>query len=147
MAVTTFWYGKAFLSILNKEVDWMADDIGVSLHTSLYVPNQDTHDYYNDVNNEVGDSGDYAAGGQLLTVKTIDYTGGTNVIKLSAAPTVWTGATITARYVVIYDATPGVAATDPLLGYVDFGGNVSCTNGTFTITWGAGGIFTITPAG
>jgi len=146
MTVSAKWYGNGLLKALNKEVDWDSDSIKVSLHAVGYVPNQDTDIYYNQVTSEVGASGDYVAGGQALGTKTIGYTPGTNVIKVSAAPTVWTGATITARIAVIYDAATGVATTEPLLGYVDFGADVSCTAGTFTITWDAAGIFTITPA-
>ncbi len=79
------------------------------------------------------------------TSKTIDYTGATNVVKLDAADTTWPDSTITARYAVIYCST-GVSTTSALLGYVDFGADVISTAGTFTITWHADGIFTITPA-
>jgi hypothetical protein len=47
---------------------------------------------------------------------------------------------------VIIDKTPGSAAANPLIGYVDFGQDVSSVNGTFTINWSADGILTITPA-
>ena len=50
--------------------------------------------------------------------------------------------TITARYAVIYDST-GTSSTSALIGYVDFGADVSTTNGTFQITWDSAGIFTI----
>jgi hypothetical protein len=146
MAVTAYWYGNAMLSILNKEIDWAADAIKVSLHTVTYTPDQDAHNYYDDVTNEVGASGTYSAGGALIGTPTIGYTAGTNVIKLDGDDVAWTGATITARYAVIYDSTPGSAATNPLIAYVDFGANVTSTAGTFTITWAAGGILTITPA-
>jgi hypothetical protein len=34
----------------------------------------------------------------------------------------------------------GTAATSPLLGYVDFGADVSATGAAFTITWDATGV-------
>lgn len=49
----------------------------------------------------------------------------------------WASSTITARYAVIYDGTPGSDATRPLIGYLDFGADQSTTNGTFQITWDA----------
>lgn len=146
MAVTAKWFGNAFLKMLNKEIDWDSDTIKVSLHTSAYTPDQDAHDYANDLTNEVANGNGYTTGGATLGSKTIDYTAGTNVVKLDAADTVWSASTITARYAVIYDSTPGSAATNPLLGYVDFGADVTSTNGNFTITWDGAGIFTITPA-
>ncbi len=152
MAVTAYWYGQALLQALGSgtagnapNIDWLSDTIKVMLCTSTYVPNQDTHVFKSDVTNEVTGTG-YTATGATLANKTIGYTAGTNVIKLDADDTSWSTATITARYAVIYDATPATDATRPLLGYIDFGADVISTAGTFQITWDAAGIFTITPA-
>lgn len=38
MAVTGKLYGKVFEALFNKEIDWMTDDVRVSLHTVTYVP-------------------------------------------------------------------------------------------------------------
>lgn len=143
MAVTAYWYGKAFLAILNKEVDWASDTIKVALCTSTYTPDQDTHDYFNDITNEVVGAG-YSAGGATLDTPTIGYTALTNVTKLDANDTTWAAATITARYAIIYDAQTGVAATSPLIAYVDFGADFTSTAGEFKITWHGDGIATIT---
>lgn len=145
MAVTAKLYGKGLLSLANKEIDWTSDTIKVALTTSSYTPDQDVHDYFNDVTNEVSGTG-YTAGGATLANCTATYTAGTNVMKLDADDAVWATATITARYAVIYDSTPGTAATNPLIGYVDFGADVSSTAANFTITWDAAGIFTYTAA-
>lgn len=53
MAVTSKVFGKAILAMMNKEIDWAADAIKVSLHTSSFSPDQDTMDYYDDLTNEV----------------------------------------------------------------------------------------------
>jgi hypothetical protein len=58
----------------------------------------------------------------------------------------WAASTITARYAVVADTTPGTAATNPLICYVDFGADVTSSGGNFTITWDADGIFTVTVA-
>lgn len=145
MAVTAMWYGQAIAKAFNKEIDWDSDTIKVSLHTSSYTPNQDTHEYTDDLTNEVANGNGYTTGGATLGNKTLGYTGGTNVIKFDGDDVSWTSSTITARYAVIYDDTPATAATKPLLGLVDFGADVSTTNGTFAITWNANGILTITP--
>jgi hypothetical protein len=76
----------------------------------------------------------------------VNYTAGTNTLVLDAVDTAWTGSTITARYAVIYNSTPGTDATRPLIAYVDFGADVSTTAGTFTITWDAAGLVTLTAA-
>lgn len=143
MAVTAFWYGLGLKSLVEKKIDYVNDTIKVMLCTSSYTPNQDTHDFKDDITNEVSGTG-YTAGGATLTTKTDSYTSGTNTIALDADDVTWSSSSITARYAVIYDATPGTDATRPLLGYVDFGADVTSTNGNFTITWAAGGILTAT---
>jgi len=142
MAVTAFWYGLGLSACLNKLVDFDTDTIKVSLHTSTYVPAQDTHDYWDDATNEVTGTG-YTAGGATLAGASITYTAATNILKLDGTDVTWTSATITARYAVIYGST-GTAATSPLIGYVDFGADVTSTAGDFKITWHADGILKIT---
>ena len=140
-------YGSFLVKSLNKEIDWDSDTIKVALLTNAYTPNQDTHDYFDDVSsNEVAATGGYTAGGETLASKTITYDSGTNVIVLDAADLTWSASTITARYAVVYDATPGSNATRPLIGYVDFGSDQSSSSGNFTITWDATGIVRITVA-
>lgn len=139
-------YGNFLLKALNKEVDWDTDTIKVALVSSSYTPNQDSHDYWDDVSaNEVTGTG-YTAGGASLASKTATYDSGTNVVILDAADTVWASSTITARYAVIYDDAGATAAQKVLVGYVDFGSDQSSTNGNFTVTWDATGIVRITVA-
>ncbi len=138
-------YGNFLKLALNKEVDWDTDTIKVALLSNAYTPDQDAHDYFNDVSaNEVSGTG-YTAGGNTLASKTITYDSGSNVITLDAADTTWSSSTITARYAVVYGST-GTASSSPLIGYVDFGSDQSSSNGNFTITWDATGIVRITVA-
>jgi hypothetical protein len=139
-------YGNFLLKALNKEVDWDSDTIKVALLTSSYTPNQDAHDYWDDVSaNEVTGTG-YTAGGATLGTKTATYDSGTNVVILDAADTVWASSTITARYAVLYDDSGATSAQKVLVGYVDFGSDQSSTNGNFTVTWDATGILRLTVA-
>jgi len=139
-------YGQFLQKALNKEVDFDTDTIKVALLTSSYSPNQDTHDYFDDVNTfEVTGTG-YSQGGTALASKTSTYDSANNVIILDAADVTWASSTITARYAVVYDDTPATNGTKPLIGYVDFGSDQSSTNGNFTITWDATGIVRITVA-
>jgi len=138
-------YGNFLKLALNKEVDWDTDTIKVALLSNAYTPDQDAHDYFNDVSaNEVTGTG-YTSGGATLASKTITYDSGSNVITLDAADTTWSSSTITARYAVVYGST-GTSSTSPLIGYVDFGSDQSSSNGNFTITWDATGIVRITVA-
>jgi len=138
-------YGNFILKALNKEVDFDSDTIKVALATSSYTPDQDAHDYFNDVSTyEVSGTG-YTAGGNTLASKTATYDSANNVIVLDAADTTWASSTITARYAIVYDST-GTSSTSALIGYVDFGSDQSSTNGNFTITWDSTGIVRITVA-
>ena len=141
---TTKTYGSLIAKAFNKEVDWDSDTIKVALLTSSYTPNQDTHDYYDDVSAYQVSGTGYTSGGATLASKTNAYTNATNVTTFDAADVSWTTSTITARYAVIYDDTPATAATKPLIGYVDFGSDQSSSAGTFSIVWDAAGIFTTT---
>jgi hypothetical protein len=139
-------YGQFLSQALNKEIDWDTDTIKVALLTNSYTPDQDAHNYLDDVvAYEVSGTG-YTAGGNTLANKTNAYNSATNVIVLDADDTTWSSSTITARYAVVYDATPATNATRPLIGYVDFGSDQSSSNGNFTITWDATGIVRITVA-
>lgn len=139
-------YGQFLQQALNKEVDWDTDTIKVALLSNAYTPDQDAHNYFDDVvANEVTGTG-YTAGGLTLANKTNTYNSATNVIVLDADDVTWSASTITARYAVIYDATPATDATKPLIGYVDFGSDQSSSNGNFTITWDSTGIVRITVA-
>lgn len=139
-------YGNFLKQALNKEIDWDSDTIKVALLSSSYTPNQDTHDYLDDVSSyEVTGTG-YTTGGITLASKTSTYDGTNNVIILDAADVTWSSSTITARYAVVYDDSGASAAAKPLIGYVDFGSDQSSTNGNFTITWDSTGIVRITVA-
>lgn len=124
-------------------IDILDDTIKVSVHTSTYAVSQATHDFYDDVTNEVTSSG-YTAGGTTLSNKT--YSSSSLVTTFDdTADVVWTGVTFTARYAVLYKST-GTASTSPLIGYLDFGADQSPAGVNFTIAWNASGIFTWTVA-
>lgn len=144
MAVSSFVYGLALQSMLNKEIDFDSDTVKAMLCTSTYAPNQDTHRYKSSVTNEVTGTG-YTAGGVTLANKTVVYTAATNTLALDADDPSWSTATITARYLVFYIDT-GTASTSPVLAYVDFGADVSSTAGTFTYQIPAAGLATFTAA-
>lgn len=146
MAVTAYWYGLGFQSILNKLVDFDTDEIKISLHDDTYTPDQDGHDYWDDVLASEEDGAGYTHEGAILANCSITYTGATNVLKIDADDVTWADSTITCRYAVIYVRETEDNAS-PLLLYIDFGENVTSTAGPFKIAFAAGGIATITPSG
>jgi hypothetical protein len=99
------------------------DNLYVALYTGNANLNADTTIY--SATNEVVTSG-YTAGGQLLTgvtLNTYNYTAYVNF-----ANVVWSGATITARCALIYNASKA----NKSIAVLDFGSDKTQTN--FTIT-------------
>lgn len=94
----------------------------------------DTFDFRADIANEVAASGTYATGGAAVTcsVGAVD-TANNRVAVTFGNPAAFTSATISAVGGWIYKAV-GSAATDELVTYVDFGGTITSTAGTFTVT-------------
>lgn len=64
---------------------------------------------------------------------------GRGLVKFDFDDPSWAASTITARYAVLVDTTPGSSATNPLFGYCDFGADVVSSGGTFLITIDADG--------
>jgi len=122
-------------------INLKTDTIKLALLTSSYTPDQDAHNFFDDITNEVSNSGTYSAGGATLTVTTSqDDTDNEGVF--DATDVSFTSATITARYAVIYKST-GTASTSPLICLIDFGSNQTSTAGSFTITFAAEGILNL----
>jgi len=143
MAVTAHAYPVALKGMLvgttNAVWDWDTDTIKCALCTSSYTP-QNTHTFFNNITNEVSGTG-YTAGG--VTLGSATGTVVSSTVQLDANDATWSSSTITARYAIVYKST-GTASTSPLIGYVDFGADVSTTSGTFTITWDATGVVVFT---
>ena len=106
------------------------------LATATYTPDQDAHDFLNDVTNEAAGTG-YVAGGNAVGAVTVTLDTATNTVKVDAADI--SGISVSCRWGVLYVST-GTSSTSPVLAYVDFseglGGNVTLTG----VTWDAGGI-------
>ena len=141
--MTSFIYAKMFEKAFLEEISLLADANKVALTSSSYTPAQDTHDYYAALTNELANGNGYTTGGTAIVNDTFGYTAGTNTWMYDADDTSWSSATFTARYGVPYDSTP---TNKPLFTYQDFGGDFSVSAGTFTISWNAAGIWTVTVA-
>lgn len=139
MAVTAKFYGNAIKNAFLGLMDLENNVVRVSLHTSAYVPDQDTHEFYDDVTDEVADGNGYTTGGAQIANMAVTYDADTNTVKIDGDDVTWPSSTITARIAVIYVDT-GTASTSPLIGYVDFGEDKASNNGDFKIQWHADGI-------
>jgi len=107
--------------------------------TDTYTPAFDTHDFRDDVTNEVTGTG-YTLGGN--TVITTDITIGSPAAgqtKLDFADPSWPASTIASAMCLIHYYNVGSAATDPLSLLLDFVTAVSTTNGTLLVQIAANG--------
>lgn len=143
LGVTANWYGRAlegqWSSTAARRVDYLTDTIKGSLHTVTYAFDQDAHDFYDDVTNEVTGT-NYTAGGVTLTGKTLTYDTGTNELRFDADDLVWANATISGIRQVVYRKDTGASATSPLLWRVNFDGDQSVSAATFTVQHAATGV-------
>lgn len=121
----------------------------MTLHTSAYVPNRDTHTVKADLTNEHANANGYTTNGQALASVTWVEVAGT--VTFDCADVIWTasGGSITARHAVIHDDTPAAPA-DPLCFYALLDttpADVTATTGnTLTIQIHASGVFTLSGA-
>ena len=65
-------FGPFAAKLANKEIDLDSDTIKVTLHTSAYTPNLDTHAYVSDLTAELAAGGGYTTGG-VTVAGTISY--------------------------------------------------------------------------
>ena len=84
------WYRQTLAKALNKEVDWDSDSLKLTLHTSTYAPNLDTHAYVSDLTNELGTAGGYTAGGFAVTAVAPAYTAANSFATTRANSTAYT---------------------------------------------------------
>lgn len=134
-------YNSAKGKLMDGSIDLDTDTINIALVTSSYTPNQDTHEDFDDITNEVTDTG-YTAGGATLSNVSISINTTDNRAELDADDVTWSDSSITARGAVIYKDT-GTAGTSWLICYLDFTSDYTSTNSDFTITWGADGIINL----
>lgn len=137
---TTKVYARAQQAFANKEIDWDTNTAKVLLCSSSYTPSQTTHDYKNDITNEVTGTG-YVAGGVALSSKTTATS--SLVTTLDAADPSFGTVTVTFRYAIVYIDT-GVSSTSPLLCYVDFVTDQTVTAAVLVLQLNASGLLTFT---
>lgn len=134
MAGTWKWYGNGLLNVMKGAIDLDTDTFKLMLTTNAYTPDQDAHDFRNDVTNEVSASGTYASGGATLSGVSVTYDSATNEARVSWTSPSFTSATITARTAVIYKSRGGASNADELLAYCTEATDISSTAGTFTVS-------------
>jgi len=138
MAVTAFWYGNGSRKVHQGLIDLDTDSFKAMLTTSAYTPDQDLHDFRDDVTNEITGTG-YSAGGVAITTPAVTYDGTSNEVRWDFDDPTWTSASFTARRMVVYKSRGGAASADELVCWVDFGADETIASGTFTYVVAATG--------
>lgn len=114
------------------QIDFDTDTFRVTLHTSSYTENKDTHDFFDDaVASEVTGTG-YTAGGNVATV-SVNLDTANDRLDITLGGTTWTTSTITARKAVYRKDRGGADSADELIAVNDFGADVISVAGTFTL--------------
>lgn len=124
-------YNRALELWARGNIDFDTDTFKVLLTTSSYTENKDTHDFRDDVTNEVTGTG-YTAGGNTATV-SVNLDTANDRIDITLGGTTWSTSTITARKAVYYKARGGASSADELVAVNDFGSDVISSAGTFTL--------------
>lgn len=125
-------YNSCIRDAVTGAIDFDTDTFKMMLVTSSYTASK-AHDKRDDITNEVTGTG-YTSGGNACSASVAAVDNTNNDVEISFTVTSWTSATITARAGVIYKSRGGASSADELVGYVDFGSDVSSTNGTFAVT-------------
>ena len=106
------------------------DAFKIALYTGSISATYTTASTVVSTNNEVSTGGGSNYTRQALSSQAVASS--TAVASVDFGDSTWSSATFTAAYAAIYNDT---AASDPLVVVLDFGGDKTCTNGTFKITY------------
>lgn len=122
MAITVKWFGKGLLACMKNDVDLETADLYLSLHSASYTPNQDTHDFADDLTNEVSNGSGYTTGGAQIGTQTLSYDATSQQVRLDIDDVAWTftGAK-TFRYGVVRNKRGGASSADEVIAYLDWG--------------------------
>lgn len=129
--MASFLYDSFWDDLAKNNIKTTTDTFKVMLCTSTYSPSKSGHAKRSDITNEVSGTG-YTAGGSASACTTTAASGNSDKQTFNFADVSWPSSTITARYGVIYKSRGGAASADELVGVIDFSGDVTDSNGTFT---------------
>jgi hypothetical protein len=131
MAITTNSITNSFkedtLQGLHNFTPSTGDIYKLALYDSSASIGADTTSYAVGISGQVGDTGQYAAGGGALVNALVSLNGTTAFVDFNDLS--FTGVTLTARGALIYNTSE----TNKSVCVLDFGGDKTATSGTFTI--------------
>lgn len=124
---------KLLYLLAKKAIDFSADTFKIILMQPGFVFNRDTHAGYANVSaSELATGNGYTAGGATLTGVSVTQDDTNDYTQI-----LWNNATWTASGgdigpspgAIIYDDTVTTPTADPIIGYIDFGGNQTQASG------------------
>ena len=124
-------YNSALLEAITGQIDFEQHDFAVMLCTDSYTPDKDSHTRRSDVTNEVTGDG-YSQGGAFVSVTT-NADNDNDRVDVSLGEAEWPNSTITARYAIYYRVSEIDPSADNLIAAIDFGSDITSTNGTFAL--------------
>jgi hypothetical protein len=137
MAITANLYLNGVKNLNNGTIDWDTDTINLGLYTSSYTPDQDAHDFRDDLGANEASATGYTTLGATIGTRTVVVDTGSNEVRLKGDDVSWTITSALAfRYGVIFKSRGGAASADELIGYIDFGAQ-SLNNTTLTVDFDA----------
>lgn len=126
MAITAAFCNSFKQELLAMTPHTAADTYKIALFTSSATLSKATTAY--SATNEASGTG-YTAGGATLSGFATSLDADTAILDWTTDPT-WPSSTITARGALIYNSS----RSNKAVAVLDFGGDITSTNGTFTVT-------------
>ena len=131
--MTTEAANKLKYALATKQIDFSADTFKIILMATGFTFNKDTHHGYADVSaSELANGNGYSTGGNTLAGVAVTEDDVDNRTEISWNNTSWTasgGAIGPSPGAIIYDDTPTSPQADPVVGYIDFGGEQTQADG------------------
>lgn len=130
----------------NGAVNLQSLTLKMMLVTGTYTPNQNTHDFRDDLGATEVSGTNYVAGGNTLATVTVNLDGSGNITIDANDPATWAQSASgfsNARRAIIYIARGGASSADELVAYSnDFGADLGNVAANLDITLSASGIIT-----
>lgn len=121
---TAKMYLNGVKNLNEGDVAWDDDTIKLMLVTSAYTPDQDLHDFRDDLGaTEASGGSGYTTLGATIGTRTVVVDTASNEIRLKGDDVSWTitGGPFAFRYGIVFKSRGGASSADELLGYIDFG--------------------------
>lgn len=132
--MASFNFNSMIRDALTGGIDFDTDGFKMLLVSSVVGETEkDGWSKRSQITNEVTGTG-YTAGGASVTLTVAAVDTANNDVEITCSAPSWTAATITAMGAIIYKDRGGASSADELVCFIDFGGAVTSTAGTFTVT-------------